>query len=301
MIITKKNRNKNRNNKTKSKDKGNDIRKTSVKHITKKYAHSRILKHKQIDKQINKQINKQIDKQTGNGIFNSVGKFVFNPDAGKKYTTPLTSVSSILNPSKLEKRFSRHNNQLFQITYNYNTPNPLNIYVNKQKPIPSTLVENEPHIIINNMQRFLITLVDDTPYNKLLWVAEFANNSKKKTILTYKSPTPIGLEKHKYAIKIYTYPNNAIPFTPIDFASIKRTPEYKNFITYLNNPQNKDKIKLIRVYPLNIYKDTSSGVSIFNVLSKKTTKPSLTSMIPASQLYKNIKANADVKLMATAH
>jgi len=194
--------------------------------------------------------------------------------------TPGTSksyISRFLNPASIGKRFTQSSTNQFQIIYNYNTPNPLNININQTKPIPSSLVEFEPHIIIGNMNRYLIVLVDGAPYTRLLWAVEFAFNTKRKTILSYESPTAsLNITgKHNFSIKIYSYPNEVQPFTVMDIAGRKRKEEYTNLITYLTNPQNKNKITLVRNYPLNIYKDTSSGVSLFTIFGKQKERKSL--------------------------
>jgi hypothetical protein len=226
---------------------------------------------------------------SGGNILDSIGSIV---STKKNYTTPLSSISKVLNPASIE-RFTQSSSQQFQIIYNYNTPKPLNININQNKPIPNSLVEFEPHIIIGNMNRYLIVLVDAEPYNRLLWAVEFAFNSKRKTILSYQSPTAsLNITgKHNYSINIYSYPNEIQPFSVMDISGRKRKEEYTNLMTYLTNPQTKDKITLIRNFPLNIYKDTSSGVSLFNIVGKQTKqimstpkpKPIPTSTIPQQQ------------------
>lgn len=232
---------------------------------------------------------------SGGNFLNSIGSVV---STKKNYTTPFSSISKVLNPASIEKRFTQSSTQQFQIIYNYNTPKPLNININQNKPIPSSLVEFEPHIIIGNMNRYLIVLVDAEPYNRLLWAVEFAFNSKRKTILSYQSPIPsLNITgKHNYSIKIYSYPNDVQPFTVMDIAGRKRKEEYTNLMTYLTNPQTKDKITLIRNYPLNIYKDTSSGFSLFNIVGKQTKqimstpKHIPTSTIPQQQSLEKLAA-----------
>jgi hypothetical protein len=124
----------------------------------------------------------------------------------------------------------------------------------------------EPHIIIGNMNRYLIVLVDVAPFNKLLWASEFINNSKGKTILSYQSPIPIGKEQHNYIIRIYSYPKELPPFTVVDMNTEKRNTEYGNFTTYINNPQYKGKINLVKEFKLNITKDFNVGINLFNQL-----------------------------------
>jgi len=260
--------------------------KKKTKRLSKRLSRSVYAKNQNIAK-------RKIKLLVGGNILNSIGSVV---STKKNYTTPFSQISKVLNPASLEQRFTQHTN-FFQITYNYNTPKPLNININQTKPIPSSLVEFEPHIIIGNMNRYLIVLIDDAPFNRLLWAVEFANNSKRKTILSYQSPNAslniIG--KHNYSIKIYSYPNEVQPFTVMDISGRKRKEEYTNLMTYLTNPQNKDKLVLVRNFPLNIYKDKSSGVSLFNIVgkqTKQTPKPVPTSVIQQQQSLEKLVAHS---------
>jgi hypothetical protein len=54
----------------------------------------------------------------------------------------------------------------------------------------------------------------------------------------------------------------------MDISGQQRKAEYTNFITYINNPQYKDKIKLVIQFPLNIYKDNNIAISLFNAFTK---------------------------------
>ena len=241
--------------------------------VNKKYSRKKYKKG--ITKRSNKRSNKLITKRKysgGSSIFNSVGSFVFNPNAGKSYSTQSSVLSTIgkLDPNSIQKQFSQLQPVPFQIYYNYRSPKPLNINLNQAKPILSSLVEMEPHIIIGNMNRYLVVLVDADPFNILLWVAEFVNNSKGRTILTYKSPIPIGRELHNYFIRIYSYPKELPLFAVLDMNTEKRKAEYANLTTYVNNPQYKGKINLVKEFRLNIVKDFNAGINLFNQL--KTSK-----------------------------
>ena len=205
-------------------------------------------------------------KVNGGGILDTIGNLVVTVPPPSKSSSKMLPFS-FLDPEQIKQQFSStQQNSFFQIYYNYNTPKPFSVNANGTNPIASSIVDLEPHIIIGNMNRYLVVLVDEQPYNKLLWVAEFANNSKKKTILSYRSPTPISKEQHNYFIKFYTYPQDIPPFTVMDISGQKRKTEYTNFIAYINNPQYKDKIKLVIQFPLNIYKDTSMGIGLFNAV-----------------------------------
>lgn len=240
--------------------------------VNKKYSRKKNKKFttKSLTKRSTKRSTKIIIKRKnrGGGILNSVGSFVFNPDAGKSYSTQSSFLSTIgkLDPNSIQKQFSQLQPVPFQIYYNYRTPKLLNINLNQAKPILSSLVEMEPHIIIGNMNRYLVVFVDADPFNKLLWVSEFVNNSKGRTILTYKSPIPIGRELHNYFIRIYSYPKELPPFTVLDMNTEKRKAEYANLTTYVNNPQYKGKINLVKEFRLNIVKDFTAGISLFNQL-----------------------------------
>jgi hypothetical protein len=244
----------------------------SLKRITKRIKNN-IIKRKnkifKISKRI-KRIKKPITKK-GGGIFNSVGSFIFNPDAGKNYSTKSSLLQTItkLDPNRISQQSGKMKPTSFQIYYNYNSPKPLNINLNLAKPILSSLVEMEPHIIIGNMNRYLVVLVDVAPFNKLLWASEFINNSKGRTILSYQSPIPIGREQHNYIIRIYSYPKELPPFTVVDMNTKKRKTEYGNFTTYINNPQYKSKINLVKEFKLNITKDFNVGINLFNQLKIK--------------------------------
>ena len=72
--------------------------------------------------------------------------------------------------------------------------------------------------------------------NRLLWVATFANNSKQKTNLLYKSPNP-NQDKHNYYINIYSYPLDLPPFAPLDYTNRKSKAEYQNLYTYIDKLQ----------------------------------------------------------------
>jgi hypothetical protein len=209
-------------------------------------------------------------KQSGSGILNSIGKFIVNtnPPKNTRYKSSLTSKINLFDLNRYSQNSSKQQNINFQIYYNYNSPKPFHLNFNGNKPLSSSVVELEPHIIIGNMNRYLVVLVDDEPFNRLLWVAEFSNNSKKKTILSYLSPIPKSKKQHNYFIKFYTYPEEIPPFTVMDISGQQRKAEYTNFITYINNPQYKDKIKLVIQFPLNIYKDNNIAISLFNAFTK---------------------------------
>ena len=229
-------------------------------------------------------------------------------------TSPLPSFISLLNPDSIEKRLSQRPNQFFQITYNYNSPNAINININGNKPIPSSAVGMEPHIIIGDINRYLIVLVDDAPNNELLWIAEFANNTKQKTILSYHPPLQspmqsslqslpsITMKKHAFAIKIYSYPTTVQPFilnisnsnknsdtnTNSNTNSNTKKQAYRKFLAYLTNPQNANQIKLIKTFPLNIYNDNPVGVNVFSLLSQKTPKTQIATK-PMKQMHNYTK------------
>jgi len=183
----------------------------------------------------------------GGGILSSVGNFIYTPDAGKNYTdhsilSTMSSKFKNLNiSSKLKNGINYNTNSSIQIYYNYNThnKNAKTILVNvHNKPIGSSLVQQEPHIKINNINRYLIVLIDINKVNKLkkiLWCAVFAFSTKQKTILSYQAPSPSNNEKqHKYIIKAYTYPDNIPQYTVIYMGMPDRMSEYNNFIKYIN-------------------------------------------------------------------
>ena len=216
-------------------------------------------------------------KQRGSGMFKSIGNFIVNvnPPRNTSYRSPLTSTLNLFDFDQYSQNSNQQQNIYFQIYYNYNSPKPFHLNTNINRAIPSSIVEMEPRIVIGNMNRYLVVFVDDQPFNRLLWAAEFSNNSRKKNILSYLSPIPKGEKKHNYFIKFYTYPAGLPPFTVMDISGQKRKEEYTNFITYINNPQYKDKIRLVKQFPLNIYKDKDSGLTLFNVFKKigKNTQP----------------------------
>lgn len=189
------------------------------------------------------------------------------------------SILSILNPDKWRRTLKHMSSpQYFQITYNYNTPNIIHINNHKNKPIPSSAVEMEPHIVIGNMNRYLIVLVDEAPYNKIYWIAEFANNTKQKNILAYTAPKPNKNEKHNYVIKIYLYPKETTqPYKLSVITDIKkqRTLEYINFIKYIT----LTKLKLTATFKLNIFKD-SNKFTLFNLVTRTSSHNSITTTTP---------------------
>ncbi len=224
----------------------------------------------------------------GGGILSSVGSFIYTPDAGKNYKTDVStfmpSIFKDLNiSSKLNYGINYNKNNIIQIYYNYNTNNKnaktilLNVH---NKPIPSSLVQLEPHIKLKDINRYLIVLIDIGKPNKILWCAVFAYNTKQKTILSYDAPSPSYDEKqHKYIIKVYTYPDNIPQYTVIYMGMPDRMTEYNNFIKYINTntSQNTSQKTSQKTSQINIKEKIRKQLITHNTSteSSKTAQPNM--------------------------
>lgn len=233
--------------------------------------YSRIKKNKSLKKQktLKKQNNhnKQTQKlikinkshKNGGGLLGKIGSSMV------RYTKPMSEKNHIKKPqgslpglsflNRVIKNSSIASNikSNYQVILNYHSDNQVNVA--GQTISSYKLSDKEPKIIINDNNRYLVAICNITS-NELLWLAEYKNGFKIKTIIPYIKLIPkTTISTITLNFQFYIYPENIIPFTPTTinnlshisnkiFTGIKRTNEFKNFITYLANPAVQGKVSL---------------------------------------------------------
>lgn len=213
----------------------------------------------------------------GSGVFNnissSIGSAIYHKPKEKDYSVhmPGSQYTKFLNPetaiSKVQTLTTTKSPSLLTVVYNYHKPNQLNLNnVSSSKVLSSGQVEYEPHITVDNMNRYLVIMYD-TNKKKLHWVIEFKNRSKYKTILSYLSPKPKDGTAHKYVIQLIKYPDNITPFTVEYMNNPKRRKMFKEVFSYI---KTNNLLPAVFTKSFNVKFDMSSGISIFNILSNRT-------------------------------
>ena len=188
----------------------NKIKYKIVKHKTAKY---KTAKHKTAKHNYNK-------LQSGSGgILNAIGSAIYKSPKEKDYSVhlPGSQYADLLNPgkvhSKLKTLTTLQNPGLLTVIFNYGKPNQFNLdNISNNTVLKSSQVENEPHLIINSINRYLVIMYDINK-KKLHWVIVFEGRSLAKTILSYLSPKPKDGIAHKYVIQLFNYPKNITSFT----------------------------------------------------------------------------------------
>lgn len=194
-------------------------------------------------------------------------------------------------------------NQLFSVIYNPGS-DPINLdSINRKKgTIKTSVLEREPRIIINSNDRFLLILMDNDrmPIKRILWMAEFVNRGKAKSVITYATPLPQNrmLGANSFVFKLFKYPRTNPDYKPLNPYSSEtiqfnvhsnnkiktktkqtqmiKSNEYVNFIRYLDryNLANPVMVKLLNV---SMVRDTST--SLFNAFQRGKTIPGMGGII----------------------
>jgi hypothetical protein len=250
------------------------------------------IKKKKINKKTNKRTNKRTNKKTnkktnkrtnnkqksiaritrkrktsgGGGLFNSVAKFAFH--AEKDTTTPLSSITSPMNKLFSNKSmFDKTNPNIFRAHFNYGTPYQVELLGKMQAPILNSRVQNEPHLFIPNMYRYLFLIIElaPSPFSKLLWLASFKNRSKEHTYQTYLPPMITAQGVRNYRLQAYKFPKETPPYVTFDTPLSKRAEELVKLFKYI-----KDNTQFLGAQPVFIrnYKvKYDAGNALFTFIS----------------------------------
>ena len=194
---------------------------------------------------------------------------------------PGSQYVDLLNPQKYDNFTKKTEPSLLTVIYNYRNQDPKKYPINlntisNNTVLKSSQVENEPHLIIDSINRYLVIMYDINK-QKLHWVIVFEGRSLAKTILSYLSPKPKDGIAHKYAIELFNYPKNIISFTVIDMYTPKRRRMFREVFNYIKTNNLSSVIKR----EFNIKLDMSGGINIYNVLTQTKKK----------QKFKNFKTS----------
>jgi hypothetical protein len=109
----------------------------------------------------------------------------------------------------------------------------MEIEVNKRNlTYPETLIEDEPHIIIGNPDKYLV-IIYNINKKQAMWIAEFEQHTKTRTILYYMAPNLAPSQENLIKIAFIKYPNNMPPFKLIDMSTFKRKKVLFDFMNYI--------------------------------------------------------------------
>ena len=232
----------------------------------------------------------------GGGILGGLSNFVIHTETN--LSTPMDKLKSTA-----KSLFKQPKAGLMQIIYNRGLPNAriLDTNINNsnsKKPLFDSETDTKPYIQINSDNKCLVVLVELLPNMKrrLLWAVIIRSRTIKQNILEYIAPTP--LTSSNYEFRIYAYPKGqnvltsqiqtilyqqqqqqkqqsqaqkqpgtqqiAKPMNNLKFQSsgldITRTKEYGTYMEYVN----KNRLKLIKIKPMKVIKNTSSGTAILS-------------------------------------
>ena len=217
----------------------------------------------------------------GNIFLDSIGSTIIHKEEKPNYKSlavPGSRYLKLINPNTYSISNSSTNTvrDLLSITYNYRTPNQININtIPKETILSSSKVEREPYIVIDNIMRYFLVMYESKPYNKIYWLIECNIHSKKNTFLSYLSPNPKDSLVHTFIIQLYKYPSTIPPFVLSIKATIKRKTAFREFFEYINT------YKLGQPTPaatkvLSIKAEADGNVNIFDILSKPKSGDSKT-------------------------
>jgi hypothetical protein len=217
----------------------------------------------------------------GGNFLNSISESVIKEKTDMKTTSPLSSLSkSFTNVKNMFDSNQSNNNKtaFFRIIYNYRTPNPIDIDQNKNNVLYSTYLSMEPYILPSDNRKYLVSLVEGKPPNKLLWLALFNLRSKVQTILTYKEPYVNGKPNtiQTCSFMFYLITDNALIYKPLEMTNPNRNQEFINFMIYLN--QNKQYIITQPEFTKIFQVQTSSDYNEFEFSNLNAVKLAKSSM-----------------------
>jgi len=179
----------------------------------------------------NTQVKKKKKKSIGGGIMN----LVIHEEKDK--STALPFGLSKYNPSSYFKS-TQINPDMYRVMYNYGSPYQIDLTFKQNQVLPSSKVISKPHIFPNDMNHYLISLIEHPgkPNSRLLWLASYKNRSWEHDILSYMPPSPKPGQTRAYALLVYKYPLDTSVeqiYKPIEMTTAKRKEEYRNFQIYL--------------------------------------------------------------------
>lgn len=213
----------------------------------------------------------------GASIMNSLEHFAFHEE--KSMATPFSKVTAPMNTLFSNKSlFNKTNPNIFRAHFNYGTPYQVELLAKMQVPIPNSKVQNEPHLFIPNMYRYLFLIIELAPFSRLLWLASFNNRSKEHSYQSYLPPmisTPGGVRN--YRLQAYKFPKETPPYVTLDSPLSGRADELKKFFAYI-----KENTKFVGPQPVFIrnYKvKYDPGNALFAFISPTAKKDKLATRI----------------------
>lgn len=132
-----------------------------------------------------------------------------------------------------------------QVIFNYGQPNQLEVK-NMNPPIilSSIMLGNlEPVILISDNGKYLVTMIENTPVARFIWLAFYNQGIKVQTILPYLQPQlPYG-QIRDYTFSLYKLADTTPVYNTIEIPNSNRTEEVIKFMIYLE--KNKGNIRKI--------------------------------------------------------
>ena len=232
--------------------------------------------------------------QSGSGgILSVIGSAIYTKPKEKNYSVhlPGSQYTELLNPKRYETFTKKTEPSLLTVIYNYRNQDPKKYQVNlntisNNTVLKSSQVENEPHIIIDSINRYLVIMYDINK-QKLHWVIVFEGRSLAKTILSYLSPKPNDGIVHKYAIELFNYPKNIkTSFTVVDMYTPKRRRMFREAFNYIKTNNLSSVIKR----EFNVKLDMGDSINIYNILSQTKKHKQNFKNFKTSKLYSSSKA-----------
>jgi len=212
-------------------------------------------------------------KTNGGGIFNTITSSIVQFPKEKNYTVraPGSGMFQMLNPANLKSSTNANSQKLIAIIFNYHLPNQFDITNIKANTIlSSNTLSKEPYVLINNMGKYVLVMYRiinkknaETPKLLLHWVVGYMNRMPTK-IFHYIAPKPKSNKINKFAIKLFKLPdiNDKIFFKINNINKKKAYEEFNNYIKSKN-------LLPINTYNFMVKYDSSEGINLFNMVSKK--------------------------------
>lgn len=213
---------------------------------------------------------------SGGNVFERLSKIAIKQSKNLRPTTGISSINKLMNLEKTFNTLSKPKSFL-QVIFNPGSPNEIHID-NSNKIIPPDLYV-EPRVIIDNIGRYLIAIIEKNPFSQLLWLAVYKARSKEKTLLSYQAPNPPAGQTRRYSIVIFSITENTPLYQPIEYTTTKRKDELLRFMIYIK--QNSTNIKELPQHTklFSVKGNNGSLSSFLNSMTVKRKKEKIPSIL----------------------
>ena len=197
-------------------------------HTTYRKKHSKHSKHSK----------KHLLVHSGGDAFGKLAGMAIKQSKNLRTTTGVGSINKLMSLQQTFKTLSKPK-AFLQVIFNYGSQNE--IYIDNTNKIISHDLYAEPRVLIDNIGRYLIAIIEKQPFSQLLWLAIYNARSKEKTLLTYQAPNPPAGQTRAYSILLFSITEKTPIYQPIDYTTNKRKDELLRFMIYIK--QNLNNIK----------------------------------------------------------